>query len=407
MISVKKAWKIISDNFDDSKTGVLPILEVVGHVLAEDIISTDNLPRFDQSAMDGYALRANNTGENKICKFKIINSIFPGDKIDNLHVKDYECVEITTGAPMPLGADAVVPIEDVKYIDGAVKISRKINKFKNVRVRGEDIEKGKIVFKKGDLINHQMIGLFASLGIARVLVFLPPSVGVITTGDELQLPEKKIEKYHIRNSNIFAIESLLKSLGIIPLFKKTFPDKQGLLCGFFKKLTQQGRLRLKILPDIVIITGGVSVGGHDYVKEELEKFGVKKLLWRVAQKPGKPMYIGIKNHTLFFGLPGNPGAVFVCFYLYVLPVINRYMRKKKIFLPEVPAEIQNKVKNDSNRTIFLNAQYKNGKVKLLKKQGSHMMFSAAKANSLARLESGKSYRKGKKISIVKLPISNF
>ncbi len=396
MISIKQAQKIILDNFEVCRIGKLGLLESLGYVLAEDIISPDKLPRFDNSAMDGYALRSKNTKANQYSKFKIVAKIFPGDKVDDLNIRDYECAEIATGAPIPPGADAVIPIEEVTPEGEFIYIKRKVNKLENVRRQGEDIDVGEIVARKGDLITSQLIGLFAALGIVSVKVFLPPSVGIITTGSELVSPdEKRIDKYQIRDINIILLQALLKSVGIIPAFKKTFADKKGILYRFLKKL--------RPLPDIIIITGGVSVGGHDYVKEELERFGVKKLFWGVLQKPGKPMYAGILNKTIFLCLPGNPGAVAICFYLYVLPIINKFMRKSEIFSKEIYAELENNIiENKGKRTLFLNAYYKNGRVKVFKKQGSHIMSSLGRANALVWLNPGEIHKKDEKVKILLL-----
>ncbi len=406
MISIKQAQKIILDNFNVCRTGKLRLLESLGYVLAEDIISPDKLPRFDNSAMDGYALRSKNTKANQYSRFKIVGRIFPGDRVYDLNIRDYECAEIATGAPIPPGADAVIPVEEVTREGEFIYIKRKINKLENIRRQEEDINVGEIVARKGDLITPQLIGLFAALGIVSVKVFLPPSVGIITTGSELVSPDKKrIDKYQIRDTNIILLQALLKSTGIIPTFKKTFADKKGILYRFLKNL--------RPLPDIIIITGGVSVGRHDYVKEELERFGVKKLFWGVLQKPGKPMYAGIfpgsksasesTHKTIFLCLPGNPGSATICFYLYVLPIINRFMRKSEIFVKEIYAELENNIiENKGKRTLFLNAHYKNGRVKVFKKQGSHIMSSLGRANAFVWLNPGEIREKGEKVKILLL-----
>lgn len=392
MISVQQAQKIISNNYDNYRIGTLSLLDALGYILAENIISPDRLPRFDQAAMDGYALRALDTKTDQTCKLKIVGRIFSGDSVNGLRIRKNECAEISTGAPMPYSADAVLPLEEIECTGGFVHIKRKINKFENVRIAGEDVEIKKTIARKGDLITPQLTGLLSALGIVSVKTFLPPAVGIITTGSELIEPGKKINKYQIRNSNLIVIKALLKSLGIIPVFEKTFSDRKNVLYSFLK--------RLKNLPDIIIITGGVSVGSHDYVKEELEQFGVKRLFWRVSQKPGKPMYAGIRNKTLFFGLPGNPGAVMVCFYLYVLGVIKKYLQKTDISVPEIYAELENNAKNNGTRTLFLYAHYKNGRVQIFKNQGSHMLSSLARANSLVQLNPGESYKKGEKAKVL-------
>ncbi|MDA8325710.1 MAG: molybdopterin molybdotransferase MoeA, partial [Nitrospiraceae bacterium] len=313
MISVKEAQQLILNSVGKGSAARAETLDCAGRVLAEDIISPEDFPRFRQSAMDGYALRAEDLQARLL---KVSGNIFAGGRLA-ASLKAGECAYITTGSPVPRNAGAVVPVEDVLAGAGVIQPRSKIKKGDNIREAGDDIKKGAILCRKGDLITPQSIGIFGALGIARLKVFLSPSVGIITTGAEVAaIGAGRLGKNKIRNSNLWSLAALLKSCGAAPAFSKALSDKEGLLPEFLGKLEK--------LPEIVILTGGVSVGGHDYVKEDLEKFGVRKLFWKVAQKPGKPVYAGVKGRTLFFGLPGNPAAVITCFYLYVLPAINKY-----------------------------------------------------------------------------------
>lgn len=391
MTSIEHARKILLENFKHHRISELPILDTLGYVLAENIHSPDKLPRFNQSAMDGYALRSKDTKSNQISKLNIVTSIFSGDDITGITIKKNECAEITTGAPLPNGTDAVIPIEEVEREGNILYIKRKVSKFENVRFAGEDVKFKELIAKKGETITPHMIGLFSAVGITKVKVFLPPAVGIITTGTEIESLNKKPKKYQIRNSNLYTLKALLKEYNINPAFTKIFSDKKGLIINFLKKLDK--------LPDIIITTGGVSVGKRDYVKEELGKFGVKNLFWKVAQKPGKPFYTGIKNKTIFLGLPGNPGAVITCFYYYIVPLINKFMKKEKIFLKEEYGILEKDIENKSKRTLFLNAHFKKSKIKVLKKQGSHIISSFSKANSFLILKPGQRYKKGDKIKI--------
>jgi len=375
MVSVKKAQRLIVNNVRRGYAAQAATLDCVGRALAKDIISPEDFPRFRQSAMDGYALRAEDLQARSVT---ISGEIFAGGRLA-ASLKDGECAYITTGSPVPRNAGAVVPVEDVKVEAGLMRILAKIEKGDNIRNAGEDIKRGAVLCRKGELVTPQSIGIFGALGIARLKVYLPPSVGIITTGAEVAtIGARRLGKNKIRNSNLWSLAALLKSCGAAPAFSKALGDKKGLLPEFLVKL--------KKLPEIVILTGGVSVGGHDYVKEDLEKFGVRKLFWKVAQKPGKPMYAGVRNRTLFLALPGNPGAVIACFYLYVLPAINSYMRRREIFLPEVSARLAGPVRTGGRRTVFLRGHFAGGKVEPLRGQGAHMLSSFLKTNCFVEIK---------------------
>ncbi len=397
MITIGQAQKLLWDNCGTPRTGEVPLLESLGYYLVEDIVSGEKLPAFDNSAMDGYAIRSSNTKSDQIRKFKIISRIYPGNTIDNIYVDDNECVGVTTGAPIPQGADAVVKVEDIKLENDFIILDKKIKKYENIRFSGEDVQSGDCIAKKGEKVTPQLLGIFAALGITKLTVFLPPTIGIITTGSELMNYDHKIDEYKIRNSNIILLQALLKKIGIAPDFSKTIGDKKKAITQFLKKL--------KRLPDMIITTGGVSIGSHDYVKEELENFGVKKLFWKVSQKPGKPTYAGIFENanykTIFLSLPGNPVAVAVGFYLYALPLINKFKQNNELILYDY-AEIQQDIENKNDRTVILNGNFQEGKVKVLSKQGSHILSSLSQANCFVLLEPNQKLQKGNSVKILLL-----
>lgn len=390
MINIKEAQKIIIQNFNFSKIGEIDILNSLDYILAEDISSPDFLPRFTNSAMDGFAIKTNK--KRGSLKFKIIGKINAGDDPKNLKINEFETVEISTGAPIPEGADAVIPKEDVEIENGFIKVNREVKVWENIRFKGEDVKKGEKILKKGDLITPEKIGLLASLGIKKVKVFLKPEVGIITTGSEIKEINEKIEEFQIRDSNKFILKAFLKKIGIEPVFVRTFKDEKGKILSFLKGL--------KKTPDIIILSGGVSVGKRDFVKDEIRDFGAKELFWRVNQKPGKPIFAALKNKTIFFGLPGNPGALIVCFYLYILPAINKFIGNKKYFLKEGVGILDKDLKNKGERTLILNCFYKNGRLNVLKEQGSHRIFSFSKANSFLILKPKKKLRKGEEVKFL-------
>lgn len=388
MTSVKEAQRLILNRVAKGRSAHVGTLESVGLVLAGDVVSPEDLPRFDQSAMDGYAVR---TADLDRPELKLSGEIFAGEgRVPAL--KAGECAYITTGAPVPLNAGAVIPVEETLAKSGTIRIIVKARKGGNIRKAGDDVKRGALICRKSDPVTPQSAGIFGALGIARLKVFQPPSVGIITTGSEVApIGAARLGKNEIRNANLWSLTALLGAAGVEPAFSKALPDKKGLLPEFLRKL--------KKLPDIVILTGGVSAGGHDYVKEELEGYGVRKIFWKIAQKPGKPMYAGVKNGTLFFGLPGNPAAVISCFYLYVLPAINKYLHKRELFLQEVPALLAAPLKAGGSRTTFLRGCLAGGTVEILKGQGSHMLSSFLQTNCYIELNPSPAMTLGKGESV--------
>lgn len=393
MISVKKAQQLILKNTGKGRADRLGIMNCVGRVLAEAVTSPEDFPRFRQSAMDGYAVRFEDLEKPVL---KVSRRIFAGGPSAPV-LKEGECAYITTGSPVPRNTGAVVPVEDVLAEAGLIRIRVKAEKGDNIRKAGDDIKRGASLCNKGDLVTPQAMGIFGALGIAGLRIYQPPSVGIVTTGSEVAaVGAARLGKSEIRNANLCSLAALLGAVGIKPAFLKALPDKKGLLPAFLGKL--------KKLPEIVILTGGVSVGGHDYVKEELEGCGVKRIFWKVAQKPGKPMYAGVRNGTLFLGLPGNPAAVITCFYLYALPAINKYMNKRGVFLPEAMAPLAGPVKAGGSRAVFLRGYFNGGKVKPLQGQGSHMLSSFLKTNCMIELgpSTARTLGEGEKVKVLLL-----
>ncbi|MDO8804303.1 MAG: molybdopterin molybdotransferase MoeA [Elusimicrobiota bacterium] len=393
MLSVKKAQRLVLANVKKGQAGRAGLLDSVGRILADDILSPEDLPRFDQSAMDGYAVRSEDLGSPKL---KRSREIFAGGALAPA-LSAGECAYITTGAIVPSNAGAVMPVEDVLEETGFIRVRTKAGKGDNIRPAGDDVRKGALIAGKGTLLTPQSVGIFCALGISRLKVFLPPAVGILTTGSEVEaIAVRRLAKNKIRNSNLCGLTALLRPAGVEPAFAENLEDRPGRLTEFLGKL--------KKLPEIVILTGGVSVGGHDYVKQELEESGVRSLFWKVAQKPGKPMYAGVKNGTLFLGLPGNPAAAITCFYLYALPAINRYMGRGEIFLRARPALLTGRLKAGGSRTLFLRGYFKDGKVEPLRGQGSHMLSPFLKTNCFIELKpSGpRVIKKGEKVRVLLL-----
>ncbi|TET49080.1 MAG: molybdopterin molybdotransferase MoeA [Actinomycetota bacterium] len=383
MISVEEAQRIVLNS--GLKPGIqrLPILESLGLTLAEDIISSDDIPIYDNSAMDGYAVRAIDIkGAEKSYPIRLVlmGEDIPAGRIPKSTVNPGFCMPIMTGAPLPNGADSVVMKEDTQRDAGSVMVFREIEKGENVRYRSEDIKKGSTVFRKGDNINPATIGVLASLGIGEVKVYRPPLVGVLATGDELIRIDEKLIAGKVRDSNSYSLSAQVKEMGMEYRRFGTIVDDETLLLKKIKEALGEC--------DILLLSGGISVGDYDLVKDTLEGIGAKLIFWRVNQKPGKPLAFFKYGNKYIFGLPGNPVSVMVCFEMYVRPMIRKSMGYDNFFRPEVIAEALDDFKNKTGRVNFARiiVENKDGKYffKSTGMQGSGILTSMAKANGIAR-----------------------
>ncbi len=386
MISVEEAQKIVLNSGLRPVVKKLPILESLGLNLAEDIVSGDDIPIYDNSAMDGYAVRAIDIkGAEKSYPIRLVltDEDIPAGKIPKSTVNPGFCMPIMTGASLPKGADSVVMKEDTQRDTASIMIFREIEKGENVRYRGEDIKKGSIVFKKGDRINPGTIGVLASLGKSEVKVFGPPVIGVLATGDELIGTSEKLVAGKVRDSNSYSLSAQAKEMGIQYKRFDSAPDDEALLLKKIKEALSEC--------DILLLSGGISTGDYDLVKDTLEGMGAKLNFWKVNQKPGKPLAFFEYKNKYIFALPGNPVSVMVCFEMYVRPMIRKSMGASNLFRPEVMAEALHDFKNKKGRINFIRAivENKDGQYffKATGMQGSGILTSMARANGIAQFPS--------------------
>ncbi len=386
MISVEEAQKIVLNSGLRPVVKKLPILESLGLNLAEDIVSGDDIPIYDNSAMDGYAVRAIDIkGAEKSYPIRMVltDEDIPAGKIPKSTVNPGFCMPIMTGASLPKGADSVVMKEDTQRDTASIMIFREIEKGENVRYRGEDIKKGSIVFKKGDRINPGTIGVLASLGKSEVKVFGPPVIGVLATGDELIGTSEKLVAGKVRDSNSYSLSAQAKEMGIQYKRFDSAPDDEALLLKKIKEALSEC--------DILLLSGGISTGDYDLVKDTLEGMGAKLNFWKVNQKPGKPLAFFEYKNKYIFALPGNPVSVMVCFEMYVRPMIRKSMGASNLFRPEVMAEALHDFKNKKGRINFIRAivENKDGQYffKATGMQGSGILTSMARANGIAQFPS--------------------
>jgi len=376
MISFLEAQRLVLENTEPIKPFSLPITQASGMVLAEDCYALNDIPLFDNSAMDGFALRSIDTADqNK--PFKVIGTLKAGDR-SYFEVGLYEAVMVMTGAPIPKGADAVIIKEDVDEDGVHIYIKKHAKAGDNIRFQGEELKKGALALKRGTLLTPPCIGLLASIGLSRIAVHPRPRVSLIVTGSEVACIGKELKPGQIWDSNGPSLIAGLKEIDITPRFLGISSDNQKIIEAKIK----QG-LRVS---EVLIITGGVSVGEFDLVKNVLEKLNISKVFWQVAQRPGKPLYFGRKGATLIFCLPGNPAAVLVCFYEYVRPALLKMMGWEDPLLPEIKALLTDEVRMKSGRTHLLRgmvyAKDGNNWVSIAKNQGSHILSTFAYSNGL-------------------------
>lgn len=387
MISVTEAKQKIDEKVGLLHPAILPLQEVAGLMLAEDVYSKFDIPSFDQSSMDGYAIRF----LEKDFPLEIANSIAAGDgKFYKINSK--QTARIFTGAPLPQGADTVVTQEKVT-IENKKLIVKDIDlkKGNNVRERGIEIKKGKLALSANTLLTPASIGYLASFGIAEVLVFPAPKACIIITGNELQMPGKPISNGQVYDSNSFSLSGALRECGIHNIDILYANDQADMVVSTLKKALKKN--------DIILLTGGISVGDFDFVLEATEKCGVIKHFHKIKQKPGKPLYFGTLQNKVIFGLPGNPGSALTCFYEYVLPAIKKMMNQKNS-IQKIKAFLQSDYSKNPGMKHFLKGFYENGKATVLPSQASFQLSSFALANCLIVVDEEKEIvKKGEEIEV--------
>ncbi len=358
------------------ETETLPVMQSLSHVLAADIISPSNVPNHNNSAMDGFAFKH----ADGIKIIKVIGTAFAGKPFEGA-VKAGECVKIMTGAVIPLGTDTVIMQEKTVTKSDCITLLEAPKKGTNVRLAGEDLKLGQTVLAKGHIMKPADLGLVASLGIATVDVFRSLKVAFFSTGDELVGIGKPLAEGQIYDSNRYTIFGMLSRLGVTISDLGVVPDKPELLEATLLKAASEN--------DVVITSGGVSVGEADYMKALLAKHG-QVLFWKINMKPGRPLAYGKVANAHYFGLPGNPVSAMVTFYQFAQPALQALSGVVCIAMPFFRIECTEAIKKATGRTEFQRGILfeKNGtwKVKPLPNQGSGVLSSMSAANCFIVLD---------------------
>jgi len=322
------------------------LTEAFNRALAEDIRANRDLPPHDVSAMDGYAVRAADLAEKLPRTLNIIEEIKAGD-IPRLALQPGQCARIMTGAPLPPGADAVVRVEDTRPLENEqVEFSIPVKPATDVRFQGENIRTGDVALHAGEEITPAVIGVLATVKQAKVKVIRKPRVAILANGDELEALDEAPDPHKIPESNGYALMAQVKALGIEATLLGIARDTPEELSGF---------LRRGLEYDVLLISGGTSVGVHDHVRPTLAALGVTLHFWRVKMRPGHPIAFGTLGRTLVFCLPGNPVSGMVCFAQFVLPALRRLMGHQRLFRRTIPVRVGETIKSKPGRAEFIRA----------------------------------------------------
>jgi len=397
MISIEQALEIINGNQPPALTCSMELSDAPGLVLAEDVAAPEPLPRYTDSAMDGFAVRWSDFErgeEGATVTLSVIGESRAGEPF-RAAVQAGEAVRISTGAVLPAGTDTVVPVEDVEEEGQRISVQSMVMKQQYVRFEGEEIQAGETVLERGSRLTPAGLGLLASIGVGTVTVFRPPTTAVVVTGSELVASDDEIQPWQSRESNgIMLAAAVYQSGGEV-----TFSDH----CGDQLEATKRAINSAFQAAQILLISGGVSVGPHDLVKQAAQEEGFEPLFWKVRQKPGKPLFFARKADRLLFGLPGNSVSALNCYVFYVHPVLQK-MQGIEFNWDILTGTLAEEVENRGERSFFLRVQIIESdtgmtRVIPIRKQGAHMLSSMTLADGFLLLEPGQKLPEGEEVRV--------
>jgi molybdopterin molybdotransferase len=376
MIAVAEAWERIREHARPLPGEEVPLDDAAGRVIAEPVLGLVDLPGFDRSSMDGWAVRSEDFASPPV-SLPVLGDVAAGSPGDAT-LRPGAALRISTGAPLPGGADAVLPLEQGEEAGGVLTSSARVQPDAFVRFRGEDVRAGEVLVPAGARLTPARLSVVASGGVASVRVHRRPRVSIVATGSELVPLGEPLPPGAIYNSNGPTLTAHALADGAIVLPSLRVEDDPGRTREVLGEALEGA--------DVVLISGGVSVGGHDLVKDTLADLGVEQLFWQVRIKPGKPIYCGRRGDTWVFGLPGNPLSTVVGYLVFVAPLLRR-MAGDAFTAPETTSvTLAADALNPGERTTYATARFANGGgVVLTDKQGSHMTKALADADGFAIL----------------------
>jgi molybdopterin molybdotransferase len=383
MLTCLEALQRVLDSVAMSPARRVPLDEAPGLVAAEDVLAADPVPPFTNSGMDGFAVRgadiAGATAEAPV-HLRVLEDV-PAGRVAGRMVAPGTALRIMTGAPLPAGADAVVPVEGTESAGDDVEVRRSVREGANVRLAGEDLAAGARVVTRGDVLRPADIGLLAEAGCATVPVHPRPRLAIVTTGDELVDVSEPPGPSRIRDANLHAVRAQAVAFGALPLAFPRIPDRREEVVRALREAATAA--------DVIVTTGGISMGEYDCVKDALDELGAERIFWRVAQKPAGPLGLWQLHGKPVFGVPGNPVAAMLVMEEYVRPLLRRMMGFASLFRPQREAVIETPWtrRPGDDRLHFLRvfAREEDGELRarLSGPQGSGVLSSMARANALA------------------------
>ncbi|MCL5408750.1 MAG: molybdopterin molybdotransferase MoeA [Candidatus Omnitrophica bacterium] len=400
MVSLQEAIKLVSEKSKPLSIEKSDIIESLHKVLAEDIKAGFNIPSFDRAAMDGYAIYSQNTinaSKQSPVILEVKGEIKAGDtKIPKL--QKGTAISIMTGAPLPIGCDCVINKELVKPQEEKIKIFMPVESGRNIAYTAEDVKKGQTIIKKGTLIDSCVFSMLAYLGKSKVKVYKKPVVAILSTGNEIKKPGQPLSKYSVYDSNTYTFYSLTLKNGGIPKILGIASDEHASLDKFIKK---------GLGHDILLLSGGISAGKYDWVADVLMKNGVKMIFWKIAMKPGKPIFFGIKGKTLVFGLGGYPLAAYIGFLTIVKPALQKISGIQHDTDITIPAYFKGNIENktDKDNVILVKLIEEKDKITAIPSvqedscpshysQRSSLLSLTLKSNGLFFLKKGETKKEG-------------
>lgn len=393
LLSLEEAQRRILDRVVPVSVEEVPLAVAVGRILAEAAAARVDLPPFDASAMDGFALRSGDTPG----RLPVSERIAAGRPASRA-LQAGQAMGIATGAAVPEGADAVIPLEYVVDHDNAIEVPEPVEMGANIRPRGGDLRAGDVVVPAGQRLGPAQLGALAAAGVADISGAGRPRAAVLATGSELRRPGERLEPGQIYEANSVLLAAQLESAGArVELLDAVADDEAA----------HRAALERGLEADVLVSSGGVSVGPHDLVRSVGSELGIEEVLWGVAVKPGKPLWFGVRGETLVFGLPGNPVSSLVCFELFVRPAVLALQRAADPLPRFEPGQLAQRLRPNAVRTELVRARSRivDGVVELevLTGQDSHMIARAAGADALVLIPAGdEELEAGTRVSYLRL-----